>query len=102
MPERTVLIAVNHLQVRERRHAAWAPGNDSMAAIDEPFVVEMLEDGPDRARRTGVHGELKPAPIARRTEDPHLLAHAPAKLVHECPGALDELLATQIVACEPF
>ena len=46
--------------------------------------------------------KTKRDPVARSAEDPHLLADAAAVLVHELPDALQELLAPEVVAGQPF
>src|SRR5918994_6828173 len=96
-PEGARCIAMNDLEIGERSLAARAPGDEPLAAVDEPLVVETLEDVAHRPRGTGVHGEDEACPVARGAQNHHLLADAAAILVHELPDPFEELLAPEIV-----
>ena len=101
-PEGARRVAMDDLEIGERGLAARAPGDEPLAAVDEPLVIEALEDVAHRARRTGVHGEDEARPVARGAQDLHLLADAAAVLVHELPDPLQELLAAEVVPGQPL
>ena len=102
MPEVTLDVPVHHFEVGKGRVAAGTPGDQPLAAVDQPLVVEVLEGAANRARRSRVHREGEARPVARCAEDPHLLADPAAILVHVFPDAFDEFLAAEIVPGQPF
>ena len=62
--ERSFRLAVHHFEVRDGRLAPRAPVDDVAPAVDEPLLVELDEDAPDRAGKVRVEGE----PLARPVE----------------------------------
>ncbi len=66
------VVGVVHLDVRQRGHAARAPVDDAVSPVDQPVVIEPLEDGLDRAGQALVHGEPLTGPVNAVTEAAHL------------------------------
>ena len=64
--ELAVVVLVLDLDVGERRQAARAPVDDALGAVDQPVVVEPLEDGLDGAGQALVHREALAASSRRR------------------------------------
>src|SRR5690606_40599639 len=95
-------LAVNHVEVGEGCVTARAPVDQALAAVDQLFVVELLEDRADRPRRTGIHREAVARPVAGGPQRGELLANADLILVHPLPDALEEGFAAQVMAREPF
>ncbi len=61
-----VVVLVLDLDVGERGQAARAPVDDALGAVDQPVVVELLEDGLDGPGQALVHGEALAATSRRR------------------------------------
>jgi hypothetical protein len=96
--ELTLVVGVLDLDVGQRRATARAPVDDPLGTVDEPVVVQPLEDRQDRTREPLVHGEALAAPVDAVPEPPHLVKDLPAVLVLPGPHALDEGIPTQVVA----
>ncbi|GBD19213.1 hypothetical protein HRbin27_01717 [bacterium HR27] len=95
-------LLVIDLEIGKRRHAARAPVDEPLAAVDQPLVVESLEGRANRPRGPRIHGEAETCPVARGTEDPELLADPAAVAVHPVPDSFEELLAPEVVPGEAF
>ncbi len=102
VPERRLLLAVDHLEIRQRRHAPRAPGDDPLPPVDQPLVVEVLEDVPNRAGRPRIHREVKARPVAGSAQDPKLLPRPTPVAVHVGPDPFQEPFPPQIVAGQPL
>ena len=96
--ERGALIAVLHLQVGQRRRASRAPVDDPLAAVDQPFAVQVDERGAHRLARALVQGEAPPRPVAGRPQALDLLVDTIAVLVDPLPDQLDEGIAPDVVS----
>ena len=97
VPEAPVDGARLHLEVAERGHAARAPVDDVVAAVDEALLVEGDEDLAHGARQPGVHREALAAPVEREAHQPELLQDLAAALLLPLPDALLELLAAEVL-----
>jgi hypothetical protein len=94
------VVAVVDLDVGQRGHAAGAPVDDAVAAVDEALVVEGAER---RAHGPGtglVEGEGLTRPVRRGAEAALLLQDRPAGLLLPAPHARDEVLPADVVAGE--
>ncbi len=94
-PQRPGLLAVDVLEIADRRPAAWAPVDEGLAAIDEPGVPQPLEGDAHGTRAEVVHREAQPRPVEARPEATVLLADDVARLVHELPHPLEVALAAK-------
>jgi hypothetical protein len=61
------LVVLCHFEVGEGCGAACRVGHDPEALVDEPLIVDLLEDPPDGLHEPGVHGfvvilEIDPSP----------------------------------------
>ena len=90
------LLAMLCFFVTERSEAARAPVNYSVAAIDEPTLVQLHERFAHRARELRRKRVSRPVPVARRTDGAQLLENLAAGLLDEADGALDERRAPEI------
>ncbi len=102
VPERRLLLPVDHLKIGEGRHAPRTPGDDPLAAVDQPLVVEVLEDVAHRPGRPRIHGEEKPRPVARSSQKPELLPRPAPITFHVGPDPLQEAFPAQMVAGHPL
>ena len=64
VPELTFCLLVYHLEVRQRRLAAWAPVDDPFSPVDEAVLVQVHESDSHRSLRHLVHREDLALPIA--------------------------------------
>ena len=94
-PERARLVAVDVLEVADRRQAARAPVDQRLAAVDEPRVPQALEGDAHCPGGALVHGEALAAPVGRCAEAAVLRADDVPRLAHEVPHALQVPLATE-------
>ena len=96
--EAALLLRVLHLQVGEGGAATDAPVDDALAAVDQPFVVEVFERRSDGADGPRIERERLALPVARRAEPAVLVVYRVAGLADPLPHALEERLATDVVA----
>src|SRR5439155_6151539 len=64
VPEEAIHLLVLYLQVRERGHAARAPVDDALTAVNDPIVVHLYEGRADCPLWAFVHGEDVSVPVA--------------------------------------
>src|SRR5215210_2740402 len=93
---------MDDLEIRQGGHAPGAPGDEAFTSVDQALVIESLEDFADGTGWTGVHGKGEAGPIAGGSQNLHLLADAPAVLIHIGPDTLDKGLAAEIVSGHPL
>ena len=74
----------------------------SERAVYESFFVQADEDFADGAGEAGIEGEALAAPVAACAQADHLALDAIAVLRLPFPDALDEFVASQGAAVEPF
>ena len=91
------LLPVPDLQVGESRRAARAPVHYPLAAVDEPFAVQINERGAHRFAGALIQGEAPARPVARRPQALDLLVDPIAVLVDPLPDQIDERLPAQVV-----
>ena len=96
--ERVGLLAVLHLEVRDRRLRARIPVDEVVVAVDEALAVQRDEDLEHRARVTLVEREALVVVVERRAEALELLDDLPAVALPPRPHALDERLASERLA----
>src|SRR5690348_3596726 len=105
-PNAAVLFLAVHLEVGDRRAEHRIPVDEPLAAVDEAFLVPANEHFRDGARQLRVHGEVAAVlafgigelPVGRSAQAAHLARDARARLLLPLPDALDEFLATEVVA----
>ena len=102
MDQFTLLVLVFDLDVAEGGVAARTPADYPVAAVDEIFFIEADEHGPDRLREAFVHGEPFPGPVTGVAEAADLLGDPASGAGLPLPDLLDEGLAPQVVAGQPF
>ena len=102
VPEVTGHVLVLNLGVGERRAAVGAPVDDAAALIDQALVIELAERLTHGPGAYLVHGEAVALPVAGGAETLLLLDDAVAVLVLPVPDALEELLASQVIAGQTF
>src|SRR5262249_52238415 len=86
------------LQIGDGTHAARAPVDDPLAAIDQPLFVTPDKDLADRVRQPFIQGEAFAGPVAGRAEPPMLVLDAVLVLPDPLPDPLDKRLAPKLVA----
>jgi len=89
------------LDVGQRGEAARAPVDDPLGAVDQPVVVEALEDRLDGAGQPLVHGEPLTRPVHGVAEAAHLGQDPAAVLALPLPDPLDERLTAEVVPGQP-
>ncbi len=85
-----VLVALVHLVLADARAAAGAPGHAVAADVDEPPVVALLEEGPDRVVVLVRHRVVGVVPIHPVTEPDGLLRLDGGELADALLALLDE------------
>ena len=81
---------------------AGVPVDHVVVAVDVALVVELLEDAVDGLHVALVEGEALALVVAGGAEPLVLLDDPRAVLLAPLPDPLDELLATEVVARDPF
>ena len=77
-----------------------APVDDALTAVDEPLIVQLLEDVVDGLVAALVHREAQAIPVAGGAELFELLDDSAAVLILPRPGALQELFASDFFLCD--
>ena len=95
--ELAVVVGVVDLDVGQGGEAARAPVDDPLGAVDQPVVVEPLEDRLDGPGQPLVHGEPLAGPVHGVAEAAHLGQDPAAVLALPLPDPLDERLAAEVV-----
>ena len=95
--ELAVVVGVVDLDVGQRGEAARAPVDDPLGAVDQPVVVQPLEDRLDGPGQPLVHGEPLTGPVHGVAEAAHLGQDPAAVLALPLPDPLDERLAAEVV-----
>ena len=90
-------LEVVDLKVRDRRLEDRRPVDQPLGLIDQPSVVEPLEDRPHRARQALVHGEPVATPVHPVAEPAHLTTDRTAGFPLPVPHLLDEQLTTEVL-----
>ena len=106
LPELAVFFRGVDLEVGDCGAEHRVPVHQTLAAVDEAFLVEAHENFHHGARHLGVHGEVARflslgvgvLPVGRGTEAAHLPRDGRARLLLPSPDALDEFLAPEVVA----
>ena len=91
-------VLVHHLDVGDSSLQHRRPVDQAVVAVDQPAVVELLEDGLHGAREAVVKREALARPVHRVADGAHLRGDSAAVLLFPLPDALDELLAPVVVA----
>ncbi len=98
--ELALRLLVLDLEIAERGATIAAPVDEARRSVDEPVLVEPNEALGHRPAQVRVHGELGALPVGGAAEGAHLLGDAAAALLLPLPDALDEFLASEIVAAQ--
>ena len=99
VPERHQLaldVSVGDFEVADRRLQHRRPVDQALGLVDQPGVVEPLEDRPHRTRQAIVHGESVAAPVHTVTEPAHLAADGAAGVMLPVPHLVDEQFAAEV------
>ena len=98
VPQAAFLLRRQHLQVRQRRVQHRVPVHQPLAAVDQALLVQPHERLGHRLRQARVHREALATPVHACAEAAQLARDRAAGLLLPFPHALDERLATQVVA----
>ena len=90
-------VNVVDLEVGDRRLEHRRPVDQPLGLVDQPGVVEPLEDGAHRPRQALVHGEPVAAPVHAVAEPAHLAADGAAGLALPVPDLFDEQLPAEVL-----
>ena len=90
-----VALLVDDLLVADGGESLGVPVDHADAAVDEAFVVEVVEYADDALVADGVHGEGGAVPVARGAEAAELLEYDAAVLLLPFPGVLQEVFARE-------
>ena len=90
-------LLVFDLKVGQRGTATDAPVDHPLAAVDESFVVEVLERRADGAGRAFVQRKRLALPVARRAKPAVLVVYRVAGLVHPLPDTFEERFTSDVV-----
>jgi hypothetical protein len=96
--ERVGDLALLDLEVGDRRARARVPVDDPVVAVDQALAVQVDEDLHHRAHVARVEREALLGVVARRAEALELAEDDPAVLLAPAPHALDEGLASDLLA----
>ena len=64
MPQMAGLVFVLHLRIRKSGLAVWAPIDDAVTFVDQPFFIQPYKHFVDRPAASFIHGEPFSGPIA--------------------------------------
>ena len=95
--QRVVDLAVDQLQVRQRRLVKRTPVDDPVRAIDPPLAIQVHEEAHHGAHVVVVHREALAPVVHRRAHAPELLHDLAAVLAQPVPDELLELLAAELL-----
>ena len=95
--ELAVVVGVVDLDVGQRGEAARAPVDDPLGPVDQPVVVQPLEDRLDGPGQPLVHREPLAGPVHAVAEPAHLGQDPAAVLGLPLPDPLHERLAAEVV-----
>ena len=98
LPELALLLLAVDLEVRHGGAELGIPVDEPLAAVDEAVLVQADERLEHGGRQAVVHREPLARPVGRSAEAAHLLRDRGAGLFLPRPDALDERLASEVVA----
>ena len=99
LPQLTLrALVVLDLEIRQCSPTGDAPVDEATIAVDEPLFVQTHECLDDCPRVVGLHGELQALPVQGAAHHLELFENAAAVALPPVPDALDELLASDVVA----
>ena len=90
VPQRTVLLLGDDLQVRHRGLQDGVPVDEALAAIDQALLVEAHEGLPHRRGEPLVHGEALVRPVDGCAHPPHLTGDGAARVLLPAPDSVHE------------
>jgi hypothetical protein len=102
VPQRALFLLGQHFEIRDRGVQHRVPVDQSLAAVDQAFLVQAHEDLGDRVRQSRVHREALARPVDGIAEPAHLAGDRSARVFLPLPDGLQEVLATEIVAAPAF
>ena len=91
-------VLVHDLDVGDGGLEHRGPVDQAVRTVDEPAVVELLEDGLHGAGQALVEGEALAGPVDGVTDGAHLVGDGAAVLLLPLPHLGDELLTAVVVA----
>src|SRR5215207_1070342 len=89
-------LLVVDLEVTDRRTVVRAPVGDTVAAVDQTFLVQADKCGEDRVHVIIVHGVAEATPVERGAEPLVLSEYLLARLQGELAATLHESLASEV------
>ncbi len=100
--QRVVHLLVDDLEVGDRRLVERAPVHDAVRPVDPAALPEPDEERHHRPDVVVVHRETLARVVERAAEPPELAHDRASCLLEPLPRALDERLASDVVAREAF
>ena len=97
MPEKSVLIFMLDLSVRQRSLAFRAPVDNPASLIDPAFLVELAEYGFNSPAAALVHGKALPLPVRGGTELLQLADDPASVLFFPLPAVFQEFLPADLM-----
>ena len=98
MPHTAVFFFRHHFQIRYRCAQHRIPVHQTLAAINQPLLMQANEDFGDGGRHLVVHREVFTAPVSRRTHAAHLAGDGGTRVFFPFPDFFQKFFATEIVA----
>ena len=97
-----VHLLVDHLLVADGGERLGIPVHHALAAVHEPFLVQVDEDIDDRLAQGRLHGETRTLPVTAGAELLELFQDHAAILLLPGPGMLQELLPAELLLGQSF
>ncbi len=98
MPQVSVLVGRQHLEIGQCRVQYRVPVDEALAAVDQAFFVKRDEHLADGLGAAFVHRETVAAPVDRGAQTARLLRDQSAGFFLPLPDALDEFFAAELAA----
>src|SRR6188768_25709 len=102
VPEGALLLFGQHFEIGDGREQHRVPVDETLATVDQAFVVQAYEYLGHRAREVRIHRELVARPVDRRAEAAHLPRDRAAGFFLPFPDAFEELFASEVEAMFAF
>ena len=98
MPEMAVDLFIFHFQIGDGGFEMRIPINETLIAIDQPFIVKLNENAQDRIGKALIHGEAFARPVAGCAKPLELADDRAARFFLPLPDALDKSFAAHCAA----
>ncbi len=100
VPQKAVLLIGFHLEIGQGGEQYRVPVDQSLAAVDQPFLVQADEHLNHRARQTRVHRESVTTPVDGIAEAAHLSGDGAAGLLLPLPHPFEEFFPSEFGALQ--